>query len=123
MKRSNHLGRCGLVVVLCMTMIWSACSTSWIGEAEQIVTALIPAASNVVALVAAMQGKSVSAGDLAMILKCRRAGWYGLAAHSVADRGLSEGRRCGEARDPEPDSERDQCSAGESAGIVAGTAY
>ena len=67
MKRSNHLGRCGLVVVLCMTMIWSACSTSWIGEAEQIVTALIPAASNIVALVAAMQGKSVSAGDLAMI--------------------------------------------------------
>jgi hypothetical protein len=50
-----------------MIMIWSACSTSWIGEAEQIVTALIPAASNIVALVAAMQGKSVSAGDLATI--------------------------------------------------------
>jgi len=67
MKRSNHVGRCGLAVVLCMTMIWSACSTSWIGEAEQIVAALIPAASNIVALVAAMQGKSVSAGDLATI--------------------------------------------------------
>ncbi len=36
-------------------------------EAEQIVAALVPAAANIVALVAALQGKSVSASDLETI--------------------------------------------------------
>lgn len=67
MGRTSGYGRLVLAVVLCMTMIWSACSTDWIGEAEQIVAALIPAASNIVALVAAIQGKSVSATDLQTI--------------------------------------------------------
>lgn len=67
MSRKSGHGRLGLVVVLCMTMIWSACSTDWIGEAETIVAALIPAAANIVALVAALQGKSVSATDLQTI--------------------------------------------------------
>lgn len=63
----RRFGQFWLALVLCMTVIWSACSTAWIGEAEQIVAALIPAASNIVALVAAMEGKNVSAGDLAAI--------------------------------------------------------
>lgn len=67
MSRKSGYGRLGLAAVLCMTMIWSACSTDWIGEAEEIVAALIPAASNIVALVAALQGKSVSATDLQTI--------------------------------------------------------
>lgn len=58
----------GLVaVVLCGTMMWTACSTAWIGEAEQIVAALIPATANLVTLVATLQGKNVSAGDLQTI--------------------------------------------------------
>jgi hypothetical protein len=67
MKAGNRIWRAGMAVVLCMTMMWSACSTNWIQEAEQIVAALIPAASNIVALVAALQGKSISAADLATI--------------------------------------------------------
>lgn len=59
--------RGGLAAVLCMTMILAACSTEWIAEAEQIVAALIPAAANIVTLVAALQGKSVSAADMKTI--------------------------------------------------------
>lgn len=67
MKNSNRLGRVGMAVVLCLTITLAACSTQWIGEAEQVVAALIPAATNIVALVAALQGKSVSAADLQTI--------------------------------------------------------
>jgi hypothetical protein len=56
-----------VVLVLCGTMIWTACSTAWIGEAEQIVAALIPATANLVALVATLQGKNISAADLQTI--------------------------------------------------------
>jgi hypothetical protein len=56
-----------LAVVLCMTLVWSGCSTDWIKEAEQIVAALIPAAANLVTLVAALQGNSVSASDLQLV--------------------------------------------------------
>ena len=69
MKNSNGFGRVVLAAVLCMTLTLAACSTQWIGEAEQIVAALIPAATNIVALVAALQGKSVSAADLQTIEK------------------------------------------------------
>lgn len=65
-KRSKS-GQGVLAVVLCMTMIWSGCSTDWIKEAEQIVATLIPAAANLVTLVAALQGKNVSAGDLQLV--------------------------------------------------------
>jgi hypothetical protein len=54
-------------LTLCATLMFTACSTAWISEAEQIVAALVPAAANIVALVAALQGKSVSANDLATI--------------------------------------------------------
>jgi hypothetical protein len=64
--------KCGIrkalvAVVLCGTLIWAACSTAWIGEAEQIVAALIPAVANLVTLVATLQGKNVSAVDLQVI--------------------------------------------------------
>ena len=65
--KSTGVGRVGVAMVLMVSLILSGCSTDWIGEAEQIVAALIPAASNIVALVAALQGKSVSATDLATI--------------------------------------------------------
>ncbi len=67
MKNSNRFGRVGLGLVLCVTITLAGCSTGWIAEAEQIVAALIPAAANIVALVAALQGKSVSAADLQTI--------------------------------------------------------
>ena len=54
----------GLVTVaLCGTLLWTACSTAWMNEAEQIVAALIPAVANIVTLVATLQG-NVSASDL-----------------------------------------------------------
>jgi len=57
-------GRAVLAALLCAVMIGAAaCSTAWIGDAEQIVAALVPAVSNVLALVAALQGKSVTAQD------------------------------------------------------------
>ena len=67
MKSSNGFGRVVLAVVLCMTITLAACSTAWIAEAEQVVAVLIPAATNIIALVAALQGKSVSAADLQTI--------------------------------------------------------
>jgi len=48
-------------------MTLAGCSTNWIAEAEQVVAALIPAAANIIALVAALEGKSVSATDLQTI--------------------------------------------------------
>lgn len=56
-----------IATVLAATLMLSACSTAWIGEAEQIVEALIPAVANLVTLVATLQGKSVTAADLQTI--------------------------------------------------------
>jgi hypothetical protein len=67
MKKGNCLARAALALVLCMTITLAACSTDWIGQAEQIVAALIPATANLVALVATLEGKSVSAADLQVI--------------------------------------------------------
>jgi hypothetical protein len=52
-----------VAIALCGTLILTACSTAWINEAEEILVAVIPATTNIVALVAALQG-NVSAGDL-----------------------------------------------------------
>ncbi|MFZ0321939.1 MAG: hypothetical protein WAL56_22630 [Candidatus Sulfotelmatobacter sp.] len=60
-------GKWLVAAVLCGTMIWTACSTAWIGEAEEIVAAMLPATANVVTLVATLQGKSVSTSDLQTI--------------------------------------------------------
>jgi hypothetical protein len=51
-------------LVLCATMILTACSTAWITEAEEIVAALIPAAANLITLIEALQGNGVSTQDL-----------------------------------------------------------
>ena len=69
MKNNHTLVRMALALVLCMTITLAGCSTAWIGEAEQVVAALIPAAANIITLVAALQGKSVSAADLQTIQK------------------------------------------------------
>ena len=69
MKNKHTLVRVLLALVLCMTISLAGCSTAWIGEAEQVVAALIPAAANIITLVAALQGKSVSAADLQTIQK------------------------------------------------------
>jgi hypothetical protein len=66
MKKAG-MGKALLAVVLCGTVILTACSTTWIGEAEQIVAALIPGLANLVTLVATLQGKNVSAADLQTI--------------------------------------------------------
>jgi hypothetical protein len=66
MKNAGMVKGC-VVVVLCVMMMCTACSTAWIGEAEEIVAALIPATANLVGLVAALQGKNVSAADLQTI--------------------------------------------------------
>jgi hypothetical protein len=53
-----------MTVMLCTTLMCSACSTAWIGDAEQIVAALIPGIANLVTLVATLSGNNVSAADL-----------------------------------------------------------
>jgi hypothetical protein len=62
-----RMGKAMVAMVLCGTLMWTACSTAWMGEAEQIVAALIPGLANLVTLVATLQGKSVSAADLQTI--------------------------------------------------------
>jgi hypothetical protein len=56
-----------MAFVLCGTMMLTGCSTAWIGEAEQIVAALIPATTNILTLVTALHGQSVSPTDLKTI--------------------------------------------------------
>jgi hypothetical protein len=59
--------RAGLAIGLCVTMVGTGCSTNWIGESEEIVAALIPAATNVVTLATTLEGKTISAADLQTI--------------------------------------------------------
>jgi hypothetical protein len=56
-----------VAIMLCLTVALAGCSTAWIGEAEEIVAVLIPAAANIVTLVATLDGKGVSASDLQTI--------------------------------------------------------
>ena len=67
MKSTGSFARAVLAVVLCGILIWTACSTAWIGQAEEIVAALIPAAANLITLITALQGDGVSAQDLQLI--------------------------------------------------------
>jgi hypothetical protein len=48
-------------------MFATGCSTAWISQAEEIIAAVIPATTNIVTLVEALQGKSISAADLQLI--------------------------------------------------------
>jgi len=65
--KTKKVTKSALALLLCGMLIWTGCSTAWVGQAEGIVAALIPAAANIVALVAALQGQSVSAADLQTI--------------------------------------------------------
>ena len=67
MRAIGSAGRAGVALALCLTLVLGGCSTAWIGQAEEIVSALMPAAANLVALVAALEGKTVSTADLQMI--------------------------------------------------------
>lgn len=63
----RNYGRGAIGILLCIAMILTGCSSNWIREAEKIVEALIPAVGNLVTLVAALEGKNVSAADMATI--------------------------------------------------------
>jgi hypothetical protein len=63
MKRQIYQGQVRAAVVLCLTIALTACSTSWIGQAQAIVAVLIPAAGNIIGLLAVFQGKTISAQD------------------------------------------------------------
>jgi hypothetical protein len=45
-----------LATFICATLISTGCSTTWMSEAEQIVATLLPAAANLITLVATLQG-------------------------------------------------------------------
>ena len=123
MKNSSRFGRAGMVLVLCMTITLAGCSTDWIGQAEQIVAVLIPAATNIVALVAALQGKSVSAGDLQTI---QNAGAQAGADLQLIQSLIAAYQKADAATKPGILNQIQTAighGAGESAGIVAGTAH
>jgi hypothetical protein len=67
MTKTSSSAKAAVALILCGMLLWTGCSTTWIGQAEQIVAALIPAAANIVALVAALEGKSISAADMQVI--------------------------------------------------------
>jgi hypothetical protein len=67
MRKRGGLGRIGLALMLSATMIMAGCSTNWVQEAEQIVAVMIPAAANLVTLIATLEGKTVTAEDLATV--------------------------------------------------------
>ncbi len=72
-KNTGGGARTAVSLVLCMTLMlgmtigMAGCSTNWIGQAEQIVAAMIPAAANLLTLVVALEGKTVTATDLQTI--------------------------------------------------------
>jgi hypothetical protein len=67
MKSEKNMSRGSAVLAvlgLCGIFAWTACSTAWIGEAEQIVAALTPGVANLVTLVATLEGEDTSAADV-----------------------------------------------------------
>jgi hypothetical protein len=65
----NKWGRIVLALLLGLTMISSGCSTNWVQQGQEIIAVLMPAAANLVILVATLQGKEISAEDLALVQK------------------------------------------------------
>jgi len=63
----TSITKSAVALLLCAVMMWTGCSTAWVGQAEEIVAALIPAAANIIALVAALEGKGVSAADMQIV--------------------------------------------------------
>ncbi|MGA9980568.1 MAG: hypothetical protein WBQ08_18250 [Candidatus Sulfotelmatobacter sp.] len=66
-SKKVNVGRALAALVLCATIILTACSTAWITEAEEIVAALIPGAANLLTLIEALEGKGVSTQDLQLM--------------------------------------------------------
>lgn len=56
-----------LAALLCVTLVLSGCSTTWISQAEQIVAILVPASVNIITLVSVLEGKGVSTYDINLI--------------------------------------------------------
>jgi len=65
----NEWARIVLALLLGVTMIGSGCSTNWVQQGQEIIAVLMPAAANLVILVATLQGKEISAEDLALVQK------------------------------------------------------
>ena len=65
----NKWARIVLALLLGVTMIGSGCSTNWVQQGQEIIAVLMPAAANMVILVATLQGKEISAEDLALVQK------------------------------------------------------
>jgi hypothetical protein len=65
----NKWARIVLALLLGVTMIGSGCSTNWVQQGQEIIAVLMPAAANLVILVATLQGKEISAEDLALVQK------------------------------------------------------
>jgi hypothetical protein len=63
----NNWGRIALALLLGLTMIGSGCSTNWVQQGQEIIAVLMPAAANLVILVATVQGKEISAEDFAVV--------------------------------------------------------
>ena len=63
----TSITKSAVALLLCAVMMWTGCSTAWVGQAEEIVAALIPAVANIIALVAALEGKGVSAADMQIV--------------------------------------------------------
>jgi hypothetical protein len=61
--RKAWVGKVCVGGIVCGMLMWTGCSTAWIGQAEQIVAVLIPAVANIVTLVASVEG-NLSAADL-----------------------------------------------------------
>ena len=62
-----YLGQVAGAVILMATLTLSGCATNWVATARGIVGVLIPAATNLVTLVAAVQGKSVTSSEMALV--------------------------------------------------------
>jgi hypothetical protein len=54
-------------IVLCITLVLAGCTTAWITEVENIITAVIPAVVNIITLVGELDGSGVSATDLNLV--------------------------------------------------------
>jgi hypothetical protein len=52
-----------IVLMICSTLMCTSCSTTWIGDAEQIVAVLVPAVANVFTLIGTLQG-NIPTADL-----------------------------------------------------------
>ena len=65
----NKWSRIALALLLAVNIIGSGCSTNWVQQGQEIIAVLMPATTNLVILVATLQGKEISAEDLALVQK------------------------------------------------------